>query len=108
MIQFTSQSENAEYLVLRTTAHASDVVAVLSGAEGEVLSYADQSADPLEYADYAILPRHKLLYEKNILLTGAESASVRYSPGGLANWFSEKPQDLGSEIEIDAAQSIFG
>ena len=108
IIQFTSQSENAEYLVLRSTAHASDVVAVLSGTEGEVLSYADQSADPLEYADYAILPRHKLLYEKNILLTGAESASVRYSPGGLANWFSEKPQDLGSEIEIDATQSIFG
>lgn len=108
IIQFTSQSESAEYLVLRTTAHASDVVAVLSGTEGEVLSYADQSADPLEYADYAILPRHKLLYEKNVLLTGAESASVRYSPGGLANWFSEKPQDFGSEIEIDATQSIFG
>ena len=108
VIQFTAQSENAEYLVLRTTAHSSDVVAVLSGAAGEVLRYADTSADPLQYADYAILPRHKLLYQKNTLLTGPESAPVRYSPGGIANWFAETPPDTQNEIEIDASQSIFG
>ena len=81
---------------------------MLSGAAGEVLRYADTSADPLQYADYAILPRHKLLYQKNTLLTGPESAPVRYSPGGIANWFAETPPDTQNEIEIDASQSIFG
>lgn len=108
VIQFTAQSENADYLVLRTTARNSDVIATLSGAAGEVIRYADTSADLLQYADYTILPRHRLLFERNTLLTGPESASVRYCPGGLANWFAETPPEAQNEIEIDASRSIFG
>ena len=55
----------------------------LTDAEaGSVIVWADPDSDGTARL-YSVLPRHKLLYESGTLLTGMESAEVRYSPGGL-------------------------
>ena len=112
VLQFTVLSENAEYLLLRTSGSSTQTIAVLTGSTGEVLRYADTTADLSQRAEYAILPRHRLLYERGVQLTGKESAAVTYSPGGILDWFfgsgtndaaPERP-----EIEVNEVQSIFG
>lgn len=110
--QFTAQSENAEYLVLRTCNGVTESIATLTGAPGEILRYADPSADLSERCDYTILPRHKLLHERGVLLTGKESAAVTYSPGGIMDWFFGSDTTTASpeppDIEFSEVQSIFG
>ena len=57
---------------------------MLSAEAGSVIVWADPDSDGTA-CRYSVLPRHKLLYESGTLLTGMESAEVRYSPGGLLN-----------------------
>ena len=60
-------------------------VSVLSGDAGNVIIWADTHAEAGEDYTYSVLPRHHLLYENGIMLTGDESAAVHYRPGGLFN-----------------------
>ena len=71
--------------MLRKSKGAAEVVAVLSGEEGNVLVWTDPDADRNESCSYSILPRHRLLYEEGSLLTGMESQAVNWSPGGILN-----------------------
>ena len=112
VLQFTALSENAEYLLLRTADGDTQTIAVLTGTAGEVLRYADTTADLSQRADYAVLPRHRLLYERGVQLTGIKSAAVTYSPGGILDWFFGSDASSASpappEIEVNEVQSIFG
>ena len=112
VLQFTALSENAEYLLLRTSGGDTQTVAVLTGSPGEVLRYADTTADLSQRADYTVLPRHRLLYERGVQLTGKESAAVTYSPGGILDWFLGSDANDAAleppEIEVNEVQSLFG
>lgn len=112
VIEFTACSDVADYLVLRTVDGETQTIASLTGQMGETLRYADPEADLTRRAQYSILPRHRLLYERGELLTGKESAAVTYSPGGLLDWFlpseSEPSTPEPAEIELQDATSIFG
>ncbi|MDO5323903.1 MAG: PBP1A family penicillin-binding protein [Clostridia bacterium] len=81
-LAFTARDSTAEYLILRKTDAGSEVAAVLSAEAGSVIVWADPDSAGTA-CRYSVLPRHKLLYESGTLLTGMESAEVRYSPGGL-------------------------
>ena len=83
-LAFTARDSTAEYLILRKTDAGSEVAAVLSAEEGSVIVWADPDSDGTA-CRYSVLPRHRLLYASGTLLTGVESAEVRYSPGGLLN-----------------------
>lgn len=111
VLQFTAQSDTAEYLVLRSCNGVTRTVATLTGSAGELVRYADEEHDLSQYASYVILPRHRLLYEQGVLLTGKESAAVTYSPGGVMDWFfgSGQPEATQAppEIELNEVQSIF-
>ena len=111
VLQFTAPSENAEYLLLRTSDGDTQTIATLTGAPGEILRYADTTADLSRRAQYVVLPRHRLLYERGVQLTGKESAAVTYSPGGVLDWFFGSGTDDAApeppEIEVNEVQSIF-
>lgn len=111
ILQFTALSENAEYLLLRTTENETQIIATLTGAPGEILRYADESTDLTQTAQYTILPRHRLLFERGELLTGKESAAVTYSPGGILDWLSGNDASSDTEsfpdIEYNEIQSLF-
>lgn len=83
VLAFTSLDPGAEYLVLRSSGEESEVAAVLRADAGEAIVWADSEADLSERLRYSVLPRHRLLYESGVLLTGAESNAVEYSPGGF-------------------------
>ena len=83
-LAFTARDSTAEYLILRKTDAGSEVAAVLSAEAGSVIVWADPDSDGTA-CRYSVLPRHRLLYASGTLLTGVESAEVRYSPGGLLN-----------------------
>lgn len=112
VLQFTAKSGNAEYLVLRSCGGVTDAVATLSGAEGDELRFADDTADLSETISYTVLPRHKLLYERGTLLSGKESAAVTYSPGGVMNLLfgsdGAEPTPEPADIELNDRQSMFG
>lgn len=112
ILQFTARSENAEYLILRTVDGVTDILATLTGGEGESLRYADETADLSEPARYTVLPRHRLLMERGVTLTGKESAAVAYSPGGILNLLfgaqEASPSREPADIELGGAQSLFG
>ena len=84
----------------------------MTGAEGEVLRFSDEGADLSERISYTVLPRHKLLHERGILLSGKESAAVTYSPGGVMNLFfgsdGVAPTPEPADIELNESQSLFG
>jgi len=84
-IAFTARSSTADYLVLRRHENETEIAAVLHSAPGNLIIWADTQANPDEFYSYSVLPRHRLLYESGTLLTGEESSSVNYSPGGLLN-----------------------
>lgn len=109
VLQFTSKSSLADYLILRTMDDDTVIAGVLSGQPGERLRFADTDADPARRIRYTILPRHKLLYERGEWLTGKESAAVAHTPGGLLDLFdrSEETPSPEAEFEIDSDQSIF-
>lgn len=112
VLQFTIQSDTAEYLVLRTCDGYTDVAATLTGDVGETIRFADTQSDLSTPISYSILPRHRLLYERGTLLTGKESAAVTYSPGGIMNLFfgsdGSKPTTEPADIELNESQSLFG
>ena len=108
VIGFTAVSPYAEYLVVRNTNGAYDIVAILSGAAGERLSYTDAGADLGAEHAYTVIPRHKLLFELGTLVTGAESSAVRYSPGGLLNGLTNMFRGFDEKDEIESGErSIF-
>ena len=112
VLQFTSRSENAEYLILRTRDGVTDILTALTGAEGELLRFADENADLSKHAEYSVLPRHRLLHERGVMLSGKESAAVAYSPGGMMSLFfgsdGAAPTPEPAEIELNENQSLFG
>ena len=69
---------------MRKTDAGSEVAAILSAEAGSVIVWADPDSTGTA-CRYSVLPRHKLLYESGTLLTGMESAEVRYSPGGFVS-----------------------
>lgn len=112
VLQFTVRNDNAEYLILRTSGGATETIATLTGKEGELLRYADTTADLAQRATYVVLPRHRLLYERGVQLTGKESAAVTYSPGGILDWLlgpnASEAAPEPPDIEVNEVQSIFG
>ncbi len=89
VLRFTSRDENAEYLLIRRTNGAAEIAAELRGKAGEVIEFIDAGANLNEVHEYSAIPRHALLYQEGSLVTGAESARVRYQPGGLLNRVAE-------------------
>lgn len=112
VLEFTSLSDMAEYLILRTCDGTTEIAATLTGASDETLRFADAQADLSERISYCILPRHKLLYERGIMLTGKESAAVTYSPGGIMDLLFGSGETESTpepaDIEINESQSLFG
>lgn len=112
VLEFTSQGDMAEYLILRTCDGTTEIIAALTGESGATLRFADAQADLSEAISYSVLPRHKLLYERGVLLTGKESAAVTYSPGGIMNLIfgsdGAEPTPEPADIEINESQSLFG
>ncbi|MBP3652439.1 MAG: hypothetical protein J6J78_05145, partial [Clostridia bacterium] len=84
-LAFTCKNSAADYLVLRRSGDDTEVVAVLNGETGNIIVWADPEPDLNTVYEYSILPRHRLLYESGVLLTGLESRSVTHSPGGFLN-----------------------
>lgn len=82
-LAFTCRDSGAEYLILRSSGDESEVAAALSAQAGETIVWADAQADLKTSHSYRVLPRHRLLYESGVLLTGGESRAVQYSPGGF-------------------------
>lgn len=85
VLAFTCKNSTADYLVLRRSGNDTEVTAVLSGEPGNIIIWTDPNADMNTVYDYSILPRHRLLYESGVLLTGLESQAVTHSPGGFLN-----------------------
>ena len=112
MLAFTALDANADYVLLRKSAARVEIAATLHGSPGELLRFADVDAAPNEAHEYTIIPRHRLLYEEGVLLTGEESPAVRYSPGGILNRLAGMWEDQFAEPPAEAApeehQSIFG
>ena len=71
--------------MLRKNEDETEIAAVLSSDDGNVIVWSDAGADPNGVYSYSILPRHRLFYESGSLLTGPESESVTYSPPGILN-----------------------
>lgn len=84
-LAFTCRSSETDYLVLRRSEGETELAAVLGGEAGNVIVWSDTEAEKNKVYSYSILPRHRLLYESGVLLTGLESQSVTYSPGGFLN-----------------------
>lgn len=112
VLEFTSRSDMAEYLILRTCDGTTEIAAALTGESGATLRFADAQADLSEVISYSVLPRHRLLYERGVLFTGKESAAVTYSPGGIMNLIfgsdGAEPTPEPADIEINESQSLFG
>jgi len=85
VLAFTSKDAGADYLVIKKDNDTSEIAAVLSADPGNIIVWSDIDADIKQYHSYSILPRNHLLYESGTVLTGPESETVRYSPGGLLN-----------------------
>ncbi len=85
LVSFTARESSAEYLILRTTAGTTRTIATLRGEAGQKLQYVDADHNLTQPADYALLPRNALLYKEGVLLTGPQTESVHYAPGGLLN-----------------------
>lgn len=113
VLSFTALDANADYLLLRDTNGVSEIAASLRGEAGERLYFADVDANAREAHAYTVIPRHRLLYEEGVLLTGEESPYVTYRPGGLLNrlselWVSPGEADPGADAAQPPQASIFG
>lgn len=84
-LTFTAKSAAADYLILKKTGDDTQIAAVLGGNAGDFILWCDAEADPDQSASYSVLPRHRLLYQSGVVLTGSESESVKYTPSGLWN-----------------------
>lgn len=82
-LAFTCKNAAADYLVLRRNGSDTQAVAVLNGDPGNIIVWTDPDADMNASYSYSILPRHRLLYESGVLLTGMESQAVSHSPGNF-------------------------
>ena len=112
VLAFTAREAVAEYVLTRTVEGAVEQIAVLKGAPGQELRYADTAHDPERPAEYALLPRNALLYADGELLTGPPSEEARYVPGGLLNAImgvgTAEATPTPAEVESDKDQSLFG
>ena len=111
VIAFTARDIAAEYLLLRASRGRTEQIAALTGNPGETLRFADTTHDLSQPADYTLLPRNALLYAVGTLLTGPQSQTVHYAPGGFLNKLmgageAEAPQ-APTEVELDDAASLF-
>ena len=84
-LAFTCKNAATDYLVLRRSGNDTEIVAVLNGEPGNIIVWTDPNPDLNTVYEYSILPRHRLLYESGVLLTGMESQAVVHSPGGFLN-----------------------
>ena len=111
VLAFTPGDASAEYQLLRTVNGRTEAIAVLSGPPGREIRYADVTHDLSQSADYALLPRHALLFASGTLLPGAMSAPARYTPGGLLNALmgvGHEPTPTPAEIDAGNPASLFG
>lgn len=111
VLAFTVQENWAQYVLTRTVDGVSEEIAVLSGAEGQELRYADTGHDLSREASYAVLPRNALLYASGAVSAGPLSPSAHYIPGGLLNAImgvgGAKAPPTPSEVAIPEGQSMF-
>jgi len=112
VLGFTVPEEDAEYVLTRTSAGASEEIAVLRGEAGRELRFADEAHDLSLPAEYALLPRNARLYQRGELLAGPVSETARYAPGGLLNAImgvgeAEAPP-TPTQVETPEGQSLFG
>ena len=111
VLAFTPREKGVEYQLLRTSNGKTEVVAVLSGEPGQEIRYVDAAHDLTQPADYALLPRNALLYAAGTLLTGPQSAAVRYAPGGWLNKImgvgAAQATQTPTEVELENPESLF-
>jgi len=111
VLAFTVQEEHVEYAITRTVNEDSVELAALHGEAGQELRFADDTHDLTQSAEYTVLPRNALLYERGELLAGMQSTAVRYVPGGLLNKLmgvgAADAAPTPAEIEFDPDQSLF-
>ena len=112
VLAFTVRESNAEYQLLRSAGGKTEAVAVLSGAPGQEVRFADTEHDLSQPADYALLPRNARLFAAGTLLAGPQSATVRYRPGGLLNMLmgvsTAEAAPTPTEVEVEDKGSLFG
>ena len=111
VLAFTPREANSEYQLLRTSGGKTEAIAVLSGEVGQEIRFADTGHDLSQSAEYALLPRNTLLFASGTLLTGPQSASVHYAPGGWLNkimgvGMTEVTQ-TPTEVELENTNSLF-
>lgn len=99
---FTSTSDYSEYLIIRKNGDVSELTAVVEGKNGETISYEDIASDISHAFTYSVIPRHKILYNLGITLTGPESPEIIHSPDGLLNSLSSFFERNNSEKDIES------
>ena len=107
VLAFTARDDSAEYMLLRTVYGKTEQLAVLKGAAGATVHYADADHDLSLPADYTLLPRNALLFAAGTLLTGSQSPSVHYAPGGLLNTImgAGMAEATPAPTEVEGAES---
>lgn len=109
---FTSLSDAAEYVLYRRTETSTEQIAILEGKAGTEVQFTDNGYNRNKYADYTLIPRNKLLNERGILLTAAESGPIRYVPGGFLNKImgagTDNAVQTPMEFRSETDQSLFG
>ena len=111
VLAFTAGESTAEYQLLRRCSGETREIAVLTGEPGQEVRFADTAHDLSQPADYVLLPRNALLYAAGTLITGMQSASVHYSPGGLLNAIMggdvAEATSPPTEVEISNSDLLF-
>lgn len=111
VLSFTAQDQRAEYRLVRMSNGRTEEVAVLTGEPGREIRYADVDHDLSQSADYVLMPRNALLSALGMVLTGPQSATVHYSPGGLLNKImgvgTADAAPTPTEVELSDGVSLF-
>ncbi len=101
VIQFTGTNNYAEYIIVRKNSESSDVAGIINCNYGETVAFMDTNADTGHRNIYTIIPRHSLLYDLGITLTGAESTPIYSETDGILNELSSFIGEKQPNTEIE-------
>ena len=111
VLSFTARDARAEYQLLRVSNGKTEEIAVLTGDPGEEIRFADVDHDVRQSADYVLMPRNALLRALGTVLTGPQSATAHYVPGGLLNAImgvgTAEATPTPTEVELSDGISLF-
>ena len=112
VLAFTARDARAEYRLIRITGDKTEEIAVLTGEPGQEIRFADVTHDVGQPADYALMPRNALLSALGTVLTGPQSTSVHYAPGGILNKImgisAVEATQTPTEVTVEDGGSLFG